>query len=94
MTYSLKVTPFAAAMLDGYCRSAGSSLKTTLGHHLTQQAPTRVADHAAATLAAVSAEQPLPTAAPAIPEPPAAAASTPQPMNPAEEDALLAVLGA
>lgn len=108
MTYSLKVTPFAAAMLDGYCRAAGSSLKTTLGHHITQQTPTRVADHAAATLAAASAEaplptaatpaaasaeQPLPTAAPAIPEPPAAA-TTPQPMNPAEEDALLAVLGA
>ena len=76
MTYSIKVTPFAAAMLDGYCRAAGSSLKTTLGHHLTQQAPTRVADHAAATLAAASAEQPLgalPSHSQAAAEPPAAA---------------------
>ncbi len=51
-----------------------------------------VADHAAATLAAASAEQPLPTAAPAIPEPPAA----PEPtlMSDAEADALLASINA
>ena len=92
MTYSLKITPSAAAILDGYCRAAGQSLKTVLGVHLTQQAPaapTRVADHAAATLAAASAEQPLPAAAA-----PAEPAAEPQPMAPEAEDALLSLLGA
>ena len=88
MTYSLKITPSAAAILDGYCRAAGQSLKTVLGVHLTQHAPARVADHAAATLAAASAEQPLPAAAPAEP------AAEPQPMAPEAEDALLSLLGA
>ena len=58
-----------------------------------QAAPTRVADHAAATLAAASAEAPLPAAAPpAEPEP--APAAEPQPMDPAAEDAMLSLLGA
>ena len=90
MTYSLKVTPFAAAMLDGYCRAAGSSLKTTLGHHITQQTPS-VADHAAATLAAASAEQPmgaLPSHSQAAPDP--VAPTETQPEDPAVEEEMLA----
>ena len=96
---SIGLAAAGAAMLglslsDGLLQPDGSLRARREARAAAAAAPTRVADHAAATLAAASAAQPLPTAAPAIPEPPAAATTTPQPMNPAEEDALLAVLGA
>ena len=37
MTYTLKITPVAAAVLDGYCRAAGYSLRSVLSQCLTQK---------------------------------------------------------
>ena len=92
---SIGLAAAGAAMLglslsDGLLQPAGS-LRARREARAAATA-TRVADHAAATLAAVSAEQPLPAAAPA--EPAAAPAAEPQPMAPEAEDALLALLDA
>lgn len=94
MTIHLEIPLTKYMPLAGAAALHGMDVATYAKTRSQASLPPPVADHAAATLAAASAEQPLPTAAPAIPEPPAAAATTPQPMNPTEEDALLAVLGA
>ena len=89
---SIGLAAAGAAMLglslsDGLLQPAGS-LRARREARAAATA-TRVADHAAATLAAVSAEQPLPAAAA-----PAEPAAEPQPMAPEAEDALLSLLGA
>lgn len=93
---SIGLAAAGAAMLglslsDGLLQPAGS-LRARREARAAATAP-RVADHAAATLAAASAEQPLPAAA-APAEPAAAPAAEPQPMAPEAEDALLSLLGA
>lgn len=95
MTYTLKITPTGLALLEGYCRAAGRSLKDALGLHLLEQSAA-AGSHPAATAtaapAAVATAAPqLPSPAPLIQPPPPFA--PPVPATPAEEDALLATLG-
>lgn len=93
MTYTLKLTPTGLALLEGYCRAAGRSLKEALGLHLTEQsAAAGGSSTAPAAPAAVATAAPqLPSPAPLIQPPPPFA--PPVPATPAEEDALLAPLG-
>lgn len=89
MTYAIKLNPTTAAILDGYCRAAGHTLRTVLGDHLTRRA-------SAATLPPAPAPAPepqpvLPTPASLIAEPEPVET---RPMDPAAEDAILAQLGA
>ena len=90
MTYTLKLTPTGMALLEGYCRAAGRTLKDALGLHLTETATS----HPAATAATAPTAEPeaLPSPAPRIQPPPPFA--PPVPASPAEEDAILANLGA
>lgn len=93
MTYTLKLTPTGLALLDGYCRAAGRSLKEALGLHLTETAASAPAATAATAATAPTAEpEALPSPAPRIQPPPPFA--PPVPATPAEEDAILANLGA
>lgn len=64
MTYTVKITPTEMAMLDGYCRAAGRSLKSALGLLLTERAATATAT-APAPAAPVAPVAPTPA-----PEPP------------------------
>lgn len=97
MTYTLKLTPTGLALLEGYCRAAGRSLKDTLSLHLTEQAATAAGRHPAATAApaapaaVATAPAQLPSPAPLIQPPPPFA--PPVPATAEEEDALLAPLG-
>lgn len=91
MTYTLKLTPTGLALLEGYCRAAGRSLKEALGLHLTEKAAAAAGSNAPAAPAAVATAAPLPSPAPLIQPPPPFA--PPVPATPAEEDALLAPLG-
>lgn len=71
MMYTVKITPTEMALLDGYCRAAGRSLKSALGLLLTERA---------------TATAPAP-AAPAAPVAPAAPAPEPCQILTAEESA-------
>ena len=90
MTYTLKLTPTGMALLEGYCRAAGRSLKEALGLHLTENAASAPA--ATAATAPTAEPEALPSPAPRIQPPPPFA--PPVPATPAEEDAILANLGA
>lgn len=93
MTYTLKLTPTGMALLEGYCRAAGRTLKDALGLHLTETAAIAPAATAATAATAPTAEpEALPSPAPRIQPPPPFA--PPVPASPAEEDAILANLGA
>lgn len=89
MTYTLKITPAGLALLEGYCRAAGRTLKDALGLHLTETAASATA--ATAATAPPAEPEALPRPAPLIQPPPPFA--PPVPATPAEEDALLAPLG-
>lgn len=54
MTYTVKITPTEMALLDGYCRAAGRSLKSALGLLLTERAATATAPAPAAPAAPVA----------------------------------------
>ena len=91
MTYTLKLTPTGLALLEGYCRAAGRSLKEALGLHLPEQSAAAGSSAPAAPAAVATAAPLLPSPAPLIQPPPPFA--PPVPATPAEEDALLAPLG-
>jgi hypothetical protein len=69
MTYTLKITPTGLALLEGYCRAAGRSIKDTLSLHLTETA----ASHPAAAPAAEPVHSPI-----ALPVPPPATVAEPE----------------
>ena len=93
---SIGLAAAGAAMLglslsDGLLQPDGSLRARREARAAATAAPTRVADHAAATLAAVSAERPLgalPSHSQAAPEP--AAPTETQPEDPAVEEEMLA----
>lgn len=74
MTYTLKITPAAAAVLDGYCRAAGYSLRSVLSQFLTQKKLPNPATPAAEPLYSPIALPGLPPA----PAPAEAAAELPE----------------